>query len=163
MEPRKIIRLEYEGERDTNGLPHGEGRLEYFVDEEHIPFPQYPDLREYYREVGRMVYKGHFEHGVRQGKGYLAELMLRPASPYEWYSEGEYDCGHLIRPEHPDGSYREGVCTKFWYFRFEGTWEDDMPFKPRYPEQTLNEEDLRYIRRTCKAELEKTLDFTSIL
>lgn len=162
MEPRKIVRLSYDGERDSNGLPHGEGYLKYFVDEEHVPFPQYPDLSNYYKEVGRMYYLGHFEHGVRQGTGYLAECGLRPASPHEWYSEGEYDCGHLIRPEHPEGSYREDVCTKYWYRRFEGTWENDMPLTPRYPEQTIREDDVQHIRRTCKDELEKTFDFCHI-
>ena len=162
MEARKIIRLNYDGDKDTQGLPHGEGYMEYIVDEEHIPFPQYPDLQNYYRDVGQMIYKGHFEHGIRQGKGYLSMLGLRRADRYEWYSEGDYDCGRLIHPAHPDGSYRDDVCTKYWFTLFEGTWEDDMPLKPRYPEQKLREADLIDIRRTSKEELEKIFNFSSI-
>lgn len=64
QELRKIVKVWYWGGKDKEGLPHGEGRIEYFTDESHPPFPQYPDLANYYREVGRMVYNGRFWHGI---------------------------------------------------------------------------------------------------
>ena len=155
---RNIIRTEYDGPKDRQGRPHGEGSMYYYADEDHVPFPQYPNLREYYKEVGRMIYRGHFEHGVRQGEGRIAVLGLAGrASKYEWYSEGEYDCcGRLIHPEHPEGSWQEDVRMKYWHEVFEGTWQDDMPLETKHWRGMPDEDDLRLIRTTCKEVLDKT-------
>ncbi|MBQ8703155.1 MAG: hypothetical protein IJ524_02115 [Bacteroidales bacterium] len=161
-EPRKIVKMWYSGEKDKDGLPHGEGALEYLTDESRPPFPQYPDLADYYREVGRMVYKGRFWHGKRDSEGCLMELGLRPCSKHEWYSEGDYDCGHLVHPEHPSGSYREGVCMKAWIDVFDGTWRNDMPFKHKWAWVTPREEDLQLAQLTSKETLEKAFDFTQL-
>lgn len=69
VELRRIVKVWYWGDKDADGLPYGEGKLEYFIDESNPPFPQYPDLANYYREVGRIIYKGHFWHGKRDGEG----------------------------------------------------------------------------------------------
>lgn len=156
---KKIIKIAYEGEKDAQGLPHGKGRMEYFADEDHIPYPEYPDLREYYKEVGQMIYNGHFEHGVRQGEGSIFFLGLNPSSAdqYEWYSEGDYDCGRLIHPEHPDGSWRQGIRQKRWDEMFKGTWKDDLPYETTHWLGMPSEHDLDLIRTTCKDVLATTL------
>ena len=156
---RKIIKIEYEGPKDSQGLPHGEGYMDYFADEDHVPYPEYPDLHKYYKEVGEMVYKGHFEHGVRQGEGKISILGLNPSSAdqYSWYSEGDYDCGRLVHPEHPDGSWRQGLHQKMWHELFVGTWKDDLPLETTHWLGMPSERDLEIIRTTCKDVLATTL------
>lgn len=90
------------------------------------------------------------------------ELGLRPCSRHEWYSEGDYDCVHLIHPEHPSGSYRDDVCMKAWIDRFNGMWQNDMPLKHRWGWVTPTEDDIQLARHTSKEVLEKEFDFTKL-
>ena len=61
---RKIVKCIYTGEVDAEGLPHGNGVLNYIVEKdpsEERTFDNQYDLR----------YKGEFVHGLRQGEGDL--------------------------------------------------------------------------------------------
>ena len=155
-EPRKIVKLQYRGKTDENGLPHGEGELRYVVE---------PDLEKeakdpLYKGLGDLRYKGHFEHGLRHGEGDLHALGLdyNPVSQYEWYSEGDYDdCGRLIRPSNPPGSWKSHV--QCWYPYFEGTWENDMPLKSRWGAK-IAKSSMHYIQATRLRDLEKTIPLT---
>jgi hypothetical protein len=155
-ESRKIIKLLYVGETDENGLPHGEGELRYVVE---------PDLEKeaedpIYKGTGDLRYKGHFEHGLRQGDGDLHGLGLtyNPVSQYAWYSEGDYDgCGRLIHSSNPSGSWKSHV--QCWYPYFEGTWKNDMPLKSRWGGR-ITKNDRYYIQITSREELEKSFPFT---
>lgn len=130
---RKIIKCVYKGEVDAAGLPHGKGVMNYIVEKdpaEELMFPDQNDLR----------YEGEFVHGLRQGDGDLHALGIgyNPVSEYEWYSEGEYDsCGRLIHSSNAPGTWQRYV--RMWYPYFEGTWQSDMPQKPRWGEDILEE------------------------
>lgn len=134
---KAIIGCIYEGKIDTEGRPHGQGKMVYKVNDE-----QFKDMR----------YNGEFVHGVRQGEGCLsfAKQMPNSQTAYEWYSEGDYDCcGRLVHPLHEPGSYRAWVDA--WYIMFEGQWENDMPTRPKkqYPGAEPDEETLADARLTA--------------
>lgn len=145
---RKIVKCIYKGEVDAEGLPHGNGVLNYIVEKdpsEELKFDNQYDLR----------YRGEFHHGLRQGEGDLHVMGVgyNPVSRYEWYSQGEYDsCGRLIYSSHPEGSYQEFVPV--WYPYFEGTWQNDLPLKPRWGEgsveERVSEMGWKYVRNTTK-------------
>lgn len=97
-ELRKIIKIAYEGEKDAQGLPHGKGRMEYFADEDHVPYP-----------------------------------------------------------EHPDGSWRQGIRQKRWDEMFKGTWKDDLPYETTHWLGMPSEHYLDIIRTTCKDVLATTM------
>lgn len=149
---RKIVKCIYTGEVDAEGLPHGNGVLNYIVEKdpsEERTFDNQYDLR----------YKGEFVHGLRQGEGDLHAMGVgyNPVSRYEWYSQGEYDsCGRLIQTSHPEGSYQEFV--RVWYPYFEGTWQNDLPLKPRWGEgsveERVSEMGWKYVRNTTKEAIE---------
>ncbi len=149
---RKIVKCIYTGEVDAEGLPHGNGVLNYIVEKdpsEERTFDNQYDLR----------YKGEFVHGLRQGEGDLHAMGVgyNPVSRYEWYSQGEYDsCGRLIQTSHPEGSYQEFV--RVWYPYFEGTWQNDLPLKPRWGEgsveERVSEMGWKYVRNTTKEAVE---------
>lgn len=149
---RKIVKCVYTGEVDAEGLPHGNGVLNYIVEKdpsEERTFDNQYDLR----------YKGEFVHGLRQGEGDLHAMGVgyNPVSRYEWYSQGEYDsCGRLIQTSHPEGSYEEYV--RVWYPYFEGTWQNDLPLKPRWGEgsveERVSEMGWKYVRNTTKEAVE---------
>ncbi len=149
---RKIVKCIYTGEVDAEGLPHGNGVLNYIVEKdpsEERTFDNQYDLR----------YMGEFVHGLRQGEGKLLAMGVgyNPVSRYEWYSQGEYDsCGRLIQTSHPEGSYQEFV--RVWYPYFEGTWQNDLPLKPRWGEgsveERVSEMGWKYVRNTTKEAVE---------
>ena len=149
---RKIVKCIYTGEVDAEGLPHGNGVLNYIVEKdpsEERTFDNQYDLR----------YKGEFVHGLRQGEGDLHAMGVgyNPVSRYEWYSQGEYDsCGRLVQSSHPEGSYQEFV--RVWYPYFEGTWQNDLPLKPRWGEgsveERVSEMGWKYVRNTTKEAVE---------
>ena len=149
---RKIVKCIYKGEVDAEGLPHGKGELYYIVKKspsEELKFDDQHNLR----------YRGEFHHGLRQGEGDLHVMGVgyNPVSRYEWYSQGEYDCcGRLIYPSHPEGSYQEFV--RVWYPYFEGTWQNDLPLKPRWGEGSVEERvskmGWKYIQKTAKDAIE---------
>ena len=149
---RKIVKYIYTGEVDAEGLPHGNGVLNYIVEKgpsEERTFDNQYDLR----------YKGEFVHGLRQGEGDLHAMGVgyNPVSRYEWYSQGEYDsCGRLVQSSHPEGSYQEFV--RVWYPYFEGTWQNDLPLKPRWGEgsveERVSEMGWKYVRNTTKEAIE---------
>ena len=133
---RKIIKLEYTGPLDENGLPHGKGVMLYMVE---------PDPKDTYKGKNNLRYKGEFVHGLRHGDGDLHALGLihNPVSEYEWYSEGDYDgCGRLIHPSNAAGTWEPHV--QCWYPYFEGTWQDDMPLKSRWGSK-ISKSDMEYI------------------
>ena len=150
MEPRKIIRLEYDGERDADGLPHGKGELRYVV--EHRPDDSFPGQ-------GGLRYVGEVVHGLRHGDGDLHALgsMYNPVSEYEWYAEGDYDsCGRFLHPAHAPGSWQRTV--KCWYPAFEGIWQDDMPLKSRWGDGSIDDISKAHwkdIRRTSREVLKE--------
>ena len=150
MEPRKIIRLEYDGERDADGLPPGKGELRYVV--EHRPDDSFPGQ-------GGLRYVGEFVHGLRHGDGDLHALgsMYNPVSEYEWYAEGDYDsCGRFLHPAHAPGSWQRTV--KCWYPAFEGIWQDDMPLKSRWGDGSIDDISKAHwkdIRRTSREALKE--------
>ncbi len=156
---RKIVKCTYKGEVDEAGLPHGKGELYYIVEKdpgENLMFDDQKNLR----------YKGEFHHGVRQGEGDLHALGIayNPVSQYEWYSEGEYDgCGRLIHPAHESGTWEQFV--RMWYPYFEGTWQADIPVKPRWgegtPEERVPEIGWQYIHQTTKDAI-KDLPFETL-
>jgi len=145
---RKIIRLCYTGEVDTEGLPHGQGELRYVV--EPRPDDSFPGQ-------GELRYVGEFVHGLRQGDGDLHSLgsMYNPVSEYEWYAEGDYDsCGRFLHPAHAPGTWQRTV--KCWYPTFEGTWQDDMPLKSRWGDGSIDDISKAHwkdIRRTAREAL----------
>lgn len=149
---RKIVKCVYKGEMDAEGLPHGKGVMNYIVEKdpsEELMFDNQHDLR----------YKGEFVHGLRQGEGDLHAMGVgyNPVSRYEWYSQGEYDsCGRLIYSSHTEGSYEEYV--RVWYPYFEGTWQNDLPQKPRWGEgsveERVSEMGWKYVRNTTKEAIE---------
>lgn len=153
---RKIVKCIYKGEVDDTGLPHGKGELHYIVKKdpsEELTFDNQHDLR----------YKGEFHHGLRQGEGdlHIMGVGYNPVSEYAWYSEGEYDgCGRLVGPAHEPGTWSRYV--RVWYPYFEGTWQNDLPLKPRWGEgsveERVSEMGWQYVQKTAKNAIE-TLPF----
>ena len=140
MNELKFIYCTYEGPVDAQGLPHGKGTMIYVADKS-----EDADARD-------LKYEGEFVHGVRHGEGYLCRDSYFPNSKtqYEWYSEGDYDgCGRLIHPVHAPGSYERYL--RGWCIYWEGTWENDMPVKPKrdYKDQYPNENDIARARATA--------------
>ena len=140
MDELKFIYCTYEGPVDAQGLPHGKGTMVYVADKS-----EDADARD-------LKYEGEFVHGVRHGEGCLCRDSYFPNSKtqYEWYSEGDYDsCGRLIHPVHAPGSYERYL--RGWCIYWEGTWENDMPVKPKrdYKDQYPNENDIARARATA--------------
>ena len=144
-EVKTIVKCTYRGEVDAEGRPHGKGELYYVVEKD-------PTENHLFDNQGDLRYKGEFVHGVRQGEGDLHALGggYNPVSESEWYSEGDYDCGHLLHPAHAPGTWRRYV--QVWYPYFEGTWQNDQPLRPRWGDGTVNErmteEGWAYVRLT---------------
>ena len=135
-----FILCQYEGQVDGQGLPHGNGSLTYLADK-----TKDVNARDY-------RYKGEFVHGVRQGMGCICRVSWfpNPQTAYEWYSEGDYDsAGRLVHPLHPAGSYESHV--RGWCITWEGTWENDIPTKPKrdYEDEYPDEDDLALARATA--------------
>lgn len=152
---RKIVKLNYRGEMDEAGLPHGKGEIRYIVE---------PESNKNQEGIGDICYEGEFVHGLRHGDGELQILGMypNPVSEYEWYSEGEYDgCGRLIFPSHRSGSYEPFL--PMWYRYFQGTWKNDMPQKSRWKDGPLDIDRtiMKIIRNTRFKVLKETfvLDF----
>lgn len=140
MAEYKFVSYTYEGEKDAEGRPHGKGTMTYIADKSE-------DER-----ARDCKYEGEFVHGVRHGEGAICRdsFFPNPQTEYEWYSEGEYDnCGRLIHSSHPAGSYKR--YTRSWCITWEGTWENDMPVKPRrdYKDQYPDKNDLALARATA--------------
>ena len=147
---RKIIKLEYTGPLDENGLPHGKGVMLYLVE---------PDPKDTFKGKNNLRYKGEFVHGLRHGDGdfHALGLIHNPVSEYAWYSEGEYDgCGRLIRPSNSAGTWEPFV--QCWYPYFEGTWQDDMPLKSRWGNK-ISTSDMEYIINSRYDKLVKNFYF----
>ena len=112
---RTADRTEYEGPVDTDGLPHGEGTMNYFYGEK------------------QERYTGHFEHGVREGEGKLMYLttVRNSMTESEYYMQGDYDgCGRQISSP-PAGSYQPYL--EAWCIDYQGPWHNDRPLP--HPEE----------------------------
>lgn len=105
----KIVCRTYNGQKDDEGRPHGDGTMEYST-----------STGKKYR------YKGNFVHGVRSGYGVLYEHShyIREYEEWEWVQMGEYDsAGRLIHPNTKPGPYKEIVDV--WEDVFKGWWRND--------------------------------------
>ena len=105
----KIVGKAYNGQKDENGRPHGNGIMEYYTSTDK-----------------KYKYEGHFEHGVRSGYGVWHESIrfIREYEPWEWAQMGDYDsAGRLIHPNTKPGPYKEVVDS--WVAKFRGWWKND--------------------------------------
>ncbi|MBR1755685.1 MAG: hypothetical protein IJ739_04090 [Bacteroidaceae bacterium] len=147
-ELRKIVKCFYKGEVDVQGLPHGKGELHYIVERD-------PSEQLLFDDQYNLRYRGEFCHGLRQGEGDLHVMGTgyNPVSESEWYSEGDYDsCGRFAGPAHKPGTWSRYV--RVWYPCFEGTWQNDLPLKPRWgegsAEERVSEMGWQYVRETAR-------------
>lgn len=126
----------YEGEVDEQGLPHGCGVMKY----KKQPYETWLETQVSYRK-----YKGHWNHGVKSGKGDM-EYYMNGHGGIEYSGNWENDlpngkgkvskCGSVTSMTY-NGEWKDGVRHGFGKYtlrwdkgtfppqRYEGEWKDD--------------------------------------